>query len=46
MYLKPSDFGPLYKQPILAQVYTAVMKDSEDYFKELDDLYSWDELKD
>ena len=31
MYLKPTDLGPLYKEPILAQVYTVVMENSEDW---------------
>ena len=31
MFLKPTDLGPLYKEPILAQVYTPVMENPKDY---------------
>ena len=31
MFLKPTDLGPIYKEPILAQVYTAVMENPKDY---------------
>ena len=30
MYLKPTDLGPLYKEPILAEVYTVVLIDPKD----------------
>ena len=31
MYLKPSDLGPVYKEPIFAEVYIMVVNDPEDY---------------
>ena len=31
MYLKPTDLGPIYKEPILAEVYFAVLRNPDQY---------------